>query len=100
MLEHAAAIIRAIESGGATAAPGAVMTSGATAVAGQANLTARELDVLELLAARYSNKEIAAELIIAPGTVKKRTVTLYDKLNVHGRREAVAKARALGYLSA
>ena len=39
------------------------------------------------------------ELFIAPATVKKRTVTLYNKLNVHGRHEAVVKARALGYLS-
>jgi ATP/maltotriose-dependent transcriptional regulator MalT len=31
--------------------------------------------------------------------VKKNTVRLYDKLNVHGRHEAVAKARALGYLA-
>ena len=54
--------------------------------------------MLKLLAARFSNKEIARELFIAPATVKKRTVTLYGKLNVHGRREAVAKARALGYL--
>ena len=63
-------------------------------------LTAREADVLRLLAARYSNKEIARELIIAPATVKKHTVTLYDKLNVHSRREAVAKALTLGYVNA
>jgi ATP/maltotriose-dependent transcriptional regulator MalT len=59
------------------------------------SLTDRELDVL---ANRYSNKEIARELFIAPATVKKHTVTLYDKLNVHGRQEAVTKARTLGYL--
>ena len=67
-------------------------------VAGEPALTPREFDVLRLLAAHKSNKEIARELFIAPGTVKKNTVRLYDKLNVHGRREAVAKARTLGYL--
>ena len=69
------------------------------AVAGEPALTAREADVLRLLADRYSNKEIARELLIAPATVKKHTVTLYDKLNVHGRREAVAKAHTLGYIN-
>jgi LuxR family maltose regulon positive regulatory protein len=66
--------------------------------AGEPALTPREFDVLRLLADRKTNKEIAQELFIAPGTVKKNTVRLYDKLNVHGRHEAVAKARTLGYL--
>ncbi len=65
---------------------------------GEPALTLREFDVLHLLAAHKTNKEIAQELFIAPGTVKKNTVRLYDKLNVHGRRDAVAKARGLGYL--
>ena len=43
-----------------------------------------------------TNQEIRRELFIAPGTVKKNTVWLYDKLNVLGRRDAVAQA--LGYL--
>ena len=73
--------------------------AGPTAVPGEPTLTAREADVLRLLADRYSNKEIARELLIAPATVKKHTVTLYDKLNVHGRREAVAKAHTLGVIN-
>lgn len=67
-------------------------------IAGEPSLTDRELDVLVMLADRYSNKEIARQLLIAPATVKKHTVTLYDKLNVHSRNEAVTKARTLGYL--
>ncbi|HUV17050.1 MAG TPA: LuxR C-terminal-related transcriptional regulator, partial [Ilumatobacteraceae bacterium] len=70
-----------------------------TTVAGEPALTPREFDVLRLLAVHKTNQEIGRELFIAPGTVKKNTVRLYDKLNVHGRREAVAKARILGYLS-
>ena len=99
VLEHAAAILAAIDPHRSAGASDKTRVSGVTSVAGELTLTDRELDVLRLLAARYSNKEIAAELFIAPATVKKRTVTLYDKLNVHGRREAVAKASALGYLS-
>jgi len=95
-LDHVAAILAAIE-------PDAERDAAATAetvptVAGEPALTPREFDVLRLLAAHKTNKEIARELFIAPGTVKKNTVRLYDKLNVHGRREAVAKARTLGYL--
>ena len=62
-------------------------------------LTERELEVLNLLGQRLSNKEIAARLFIAPGTVKRHTNTLYRKLNVHDRRNAVAKAQGLGFLS-
>ena len=98
VLTHAGTIIAAIQP--ATTghdADGALSGSVATVHAGP-QLTGRELDVLKLLAERMSNKEIARELYIAPATVKKRTVTLYNKFNVHGRREAVAKARSLGYL--
>jgi LuxR family maltose regulon positive regulatory protein len=61
-------------------------------------LSNRELDVLGLLARRLSNKEIAGELHITPATVKRHTVSIYQKLSVHGRRDAVAKASALGLL--
>ncbi|NOX61117.1 MAG: hypothetical protein GXP42_04105 [Chloroflexi bacterium] len=62
-------------------------------------LTDRELDVLALLARRYSNKEIAAQLFIAPATVKRHASNIYQKLGVKGRRQAVEKAIALGLLS-
>ena len=61
-------------------------------------LTNRELDVLELLAQRLSNKEIARQLVISPATVKRHTLSIYGKLGVPGRREAVVKARHLGLL--
>lgn len=61
-------------------------------------LTERELQILGLLAGRYSNKEIARELYIAPGTVKRHTINIYQKLSVESRRDAVEAARALGIL--
>jgi LuxR family maltose regulon positive regulatory protein len=62
-------------------------------------LTAREVEILALLAKRYSNKEIAAELVISPATVKRHTINLYKKLSVNNRRDAVMTARALGLVS-
>jgi LuxR family maltose regulon positive regulatory protein len=61
-------------------------------------LTDRELRVLELLARRYSNKEIAGRLVLSPATVKRHTANIYQKLGVHSRRAAVDKATALGIL--
>ena len=61
-------------------------------------LTNRELDVLELLEQRLSNKEIAKRLVISPSTVKRHTLSIYSKLGVGSRREAAAKARHLGIL--
>ncbi len=62
-------------------------------------LTNRELEILALLAQRMSNKEIAEKLFISPETVKRHTINIYGKLNVHNRREAVDRANALGILS-
>jgi len=56
------------------------------------SLSNRELDVLELLSQRLSNKEIAERLHVSSETVKKHTRNLYQKLDAHGRRAAVAKA--------
>ena len=61
-------------------------------------LTEREREVLALLAQRLSNKEIAQALVISPQTVKRHAVNLYQKLQVSGRREAVANAIRLGLL--
>jgi len=62
------------------------------------DLTNREMDVIALLAKRYSNKEIANKLFISPSTVKRHTITIYQKLGVNSRRDAVIKARELGVL--
>jgi ATP/maltotriose-dependent transcriptional regulator MalT len=61
-------------------------------------LSKRELKLVELIAAGYTNKEIASELVISLGTVKRHTVNIFTKLDVKNRTEAVAKAREMGLL--
>ena len=61
-------------------------------------LTQRELLILSMLADRLRNHEISDRLFISQGTVKRHNENIYHKLGVHGRREAVAKAQALGIL--
>jgi LuxR family maltose regulon positive regulatory protein len=61
-------------------------------------LTAREQDVLRLIAAGLSNREIAQRLVIGLGTVKTHVLGIYGKLGVHSRTQAVALARELDLL--
>jgi LuxR family maltose regulon positive regulatory protein len=62
-------------------------------------LTPREQEVLELMAAGLSNREIGEALVISPETVKKHTGNIYGKLDVGNRTEAVARARELDLLA-
>jgi LuxR family maltose regulon positive regulatory protein len=61
-------------------------------------LTGREMEVLLCLAGGLSNAEIGQRLFISLPTVKSHTRNIYGKLGVHNRKEAVARARALGIL--
>jgi DNA-binding NarL/FixJ family response regulator len=61
-------------------------------------LSVRELEVLEQLAAGRSNKEIAAHLSIAEGTVKNHMSQVLAKLDVLDRTQAALRARELGLL--
>jgi LuxR family maltose regulon positive regulatory protein len=61
-------------------------------------LTRRELEVLGLLAQGLFNKEIGQQLVIAPKTVERHTLSIYAKLGVKNRSQAVARARELNLL--
>lgn len=61
-------------------------------------ISEREFEVLELLAAGRSNKEIANQLNVSPNTVKTHVAKLYGKLEVSRRTEAILRARELGML--
>jgi DNA-binding NarL/FixJ family response regulator len=61
-------------------------------------LTVRELEVLRLVAGGYANREIAAVLHLAPGTVKNHVSTVLQKLGVRDRTRAVLRALDLGLL--
>ncbi|HEU0113662.1 MAG TPA: helix-turn-helix transcriptional regulator, partial [Thermomicrobiales bacterium] len=64
----------------------------APAAAAPAGLTPREIDVLRLLAAGQSNREIGERLFISPATVARHLANLYAKLDVRSRAQAVAYA--------
>ena len=61
---------------------------------GVAELTSRELEVVELIERGLSNKEIAAELSIAVTTVKNHVHSILEKLHVHRRGEAASLVRS------
>ena len=63
-----------------------------------AALSQREMEVLQRMAAGKSNKEIGAELFISDGTVKTHVKSIFTKLDVVSRTEAVATATRRGLI--
>jgi DNA-binding NarL/FixJ family response regulator len=61
----------------------------------EVQLTRRERDVLDLLHVGLTNHEIAARLELSSGTIRNYTSSLYDKLKVRNRLEAVTRAAEL-----
>ena len=62
-------------------------------------LTEREREVLDLIAAGSTNREIAEQLYLSPHTVKEHTSAVYRKLEARNRAEAVQRAQRVGLLS-
>jgi LuxR family maltose regulon positive regulatory protein len=84
--------------GTATGRDGLIPFSGPRVKPTMEPVTGRELEVLRLLAAGASNKQIAEELVLVTGTVKAHLLNIYRKLDVHNRTQAVARARELNLL--
>jgi pimeloyl-ACP methyl ester carboxylesterase/DNA-binding CsgD family transcriptional regulator len=91
--ETVAAIDRFLRSDSASgAAPARAYDGSPTAAAAPNGLTARELQVLRLVAAGSTNKEISSELGVAVATVERHLVNVYTKIGARGRADAVAYA--------
>ena len=61
-------------------------------------LTTREKEVLICVAEGLSNQQIAEKLVLSKGTIKKYLSSVYQKLNVHRRTQAILRAKELGFL--
>jgi DNA-binding NarL/FixJ family response regulator len=82
---------------GETSVPLHLVAKLADRVSGEA-LSEREVEVLKLIAQGKSNKEIAGALIISEGTVKSHGKSIFAKMNVRSRAEAVAEAGRRGLI--
>ena len=82
---------------GETSIPSILAAKLADRVSGEA-LSVREIEVLQKIAAGKANKEISAELFIGEGTVKAHVKTIFRKLDVVSRTEAVARAIRRGLI--
>lgn len=95
-LEELLNCIRNVHSGG-TCIPPALAAKLASRMSGAA-LTGRELDVLKRLARGRSNKEIGTDLFISETTVKSHLRSLFSKLGVMSRTEAISAATKRGWI--
>ena len=64
----------------------------------QLGITPRELEILEALAAGFSNREIAERLFVSENTVKTHAARLFDKLSAKRRTQAVQRAKEAGLI--
>lgn len=64
----------------------------------QLGITARELEILEAIAAGHSNREIAERLFVSENTVKTHAGRVFDKLGARRRTQAVQRAKEEGLI--
>jgi len=100
------AAVRTVHEGDALLAPASTRTliersaRAPTAAPVLDQLTAREHDVLQLLARGLTNAEIAAELVVEPSTIKSHVASLLSKLDLRDRIHAVVYAYETGLVRA
>jgi LuxR family maltose regulon positive regulatory protein len=87
-----------VPSPAASPAPAAEHRPLTATAAGAAMLTPKEREVLELLARKLSNKEIAHILAVTQETVKWHLKNLFAKVEAGSRRHAISRALTLGLL--
>lgn len=92
------AAIRAAAAGESALAPVIASRLMSRMRSGQVRLSARELQVLELVAHGKTNTEVAAALFVTEATVKSHLAHVFTKLDVSSRTAAVASARSQGLL--
>jgi DNA-binding NarL/FixJ family response regulator len=92
------AAVRAAAAGESALAPTVASRLLARMRAPRVSLSAREIEVLRLVADGASNTEVGARLHITDATVKSHLVHVFSKLGVSSRTAAVAEARGLGIL--
>ena len=79
-------------------APNTVPFTPNTAQQQALGITARELEILHLVARGFSNREIATQLFVSENTVKTHCARAFDKLGAARRTQAVLRAKELGLL--
>ena len=62
------------------------------------SITPRELEILQLIAEGFSNREIAEKLFVSENTVKTHTSRVFDKLSARRRTQAVQRGKELGLI--
>jgi DNA-binding NarL/FixJ family response regulator len=107
-LERLVDALRVVAAGATVLRPGlsaraeralaALRASSPRAPEAAAEITTREREVLRLIVAGYSNREIGRALFVAEGTVKNHVSNILGKLGVRDRTRAVLKALELGYV--
>jgi LuxR family maltose regulon positive regulatory protein len=86
------------DAGGASMRRGSGTAAARTPEGVPISLSAREVEVLALIAEGRSNHEISAQLFLALNTVKRHAYNIFTKLDVKSRTQAVARARRLGLI--
>lgn len=103
-LEYLAGAIRIVAAGGTMVQPTLTecltreLRSVEDSAAARGDLTSREKEILRLLSGGFSNREIAAALQVAEGTVKNHVSAILSKLAVRDRTRAVLKAYREGLI--